>query len=109
MNDQDSITGLTNEQVTASRQQYGSNTLEMQEDRVLLQVLKEVVLEPMFILLLAACIVYFAVGQYQEGMIMGVAIFIVAGISLYQEYRSKNAIQALKKYLRQKQKYCAME
>jgi Ca2+-transporting ATPase len=97
MNDQDSITGLTNEQVTVSRQQYGSNTLEMQEDRVLLQVLKEVVLEPMFILLLAACIVYFAVGQYREGMIMGVAIFIVAGISLYQEYRSKNAIQALKK------------
>jgi P-type Ca2+ transporter type 2C len=89
--------GLTPEQVTASRQQYGSNTLEMQEDRVLLQVIKEVVLEPMFILLLAACIIYFAVGQYKEGIIMLVSIFIVAGISLFQEYRSKNAVQALKK------------
>jgi P-type Ca2+ transporter type 2C len=90
-------TGLTQEQVTESRHQHGSNTLEMQEDRVLLQVLKEVALEPMFILLLAACIIYFVVGQYQEGIIMLVSIFIVAGISLFQEYRSKNAVQALKK------------
>ena len=93
----DTTTGLTNEQVTESRRQHGSNTLEMQEDRVLLQVLKEVVLEPMFILLFAACIIYFLVGQFQEGIIMVVSIFIVAGISLFQEYRSKNAVKALKK------------
>ena len=93
----DTTTGLTNEQVTESRRQHGSNTLEMQEDRVLPEVLKEVVLEPMFILLLAACIIYFVVGQYQEGIIMLVSIFIVAGISLFQEYRSKNAVKALKK------------
>src|SRR5450759_954943 len=97
MNVSDNNTGLTTEQVTASRQQYGSNTLEMHEDRVFLNVLKEVILEPMFILLLAACIIYFAVGQYQEGIIMLVSIFIVAGISLFQEYRSKNAVLALKK------------
>jgi Ca2+-transporting ATPase len=92
-----STAGLTSAQVELSRQTHGSNTLEMQEDRVLLQVLKEVVLEPMFILLLAACIIYFVLGQYQEGIIMLVAIFLVAGISLFQEYRSKNAVQALKK------------
>jgi len=89
--------GLTSEQVGISRSRHGTNTLEMQEDRVLLQVLKEVILEPMFILLLAACIIYFVVGQYKEGIIMLVSIFIVAGISLFQEYRSKNAVQALKK------------
>jgi P-type Ca2+ transporter type 2C len=92
-----STAGLTLAEVELSRQKHGSNTLEMQEDRVLLQVLKEVVLEPMFILLLAACIIYFVLGQYQEGIIMLVAIFLVAGISLFQEYRSKNAVQALKK------------
>ena len=90
-------TGLTTAEAELSRQKHGSNTLELQEDRVLLNVLKEVVLEPMFILLLAACIIYFVVGQYQEGIIMLISIFIVAGISLFQEYRSKNAVQALKK------------
>ena len=90
-------TGLTTAEAELSRQKHGSNTLELQEDRVLLNVLKEVVLEPMFILLLAACIIYFVVGQYQEGIIMLISIFIVAGISLFQEYRSRNAVQALKK------------
>ncbi len=89
--------GLTSKEVLESRQQHGSNVIEEQEGRVLLQVLKEVVLEPMFILLLAACIIYFVVGQYQEGIIMLVSIFIVAGISLFQEYRSKNAVDALRK------------
>jgi Ca2+-transporting ATPase len=97
LNIPDNEKGLTNEQVIASRSQHGNNALELHEDRVFLNVLKEVVLEPMFILLLAACIIYFAVRQYQEGIIMLVSIFIVAGISIFQEYRSKNAVKALKK------------
>ena len=97
MNAPDNNTGLTTDKVTESRLKNGSNTLEIHEDRVFMNVLKEVVLEPMFILLLAACIIYFAVGQYKEGIIMVVSIFLVAGISLFQEYRSKNAVLALKK------------
>ncbi len=97
MNTTDTYKGLTTEGITDSREKHGSNTIEMQEDRVFWHVLKEVVTEPMFIILLAACIIYFVVGQYQEGIIMLVSILIVAGISLFQEYRSRNAIQALKK------------
>ena len=88
------MTGLSSEQILDSRQQHGSNAIEFKEERVLLNVLKEIVLEPMFILLLAACVVYFVAGQTQEGIIMLVSLFIVAGISLFQEYRSRNAIQA---------------
>ena len=97
MNDTENLKGLTSAEVDENRLKFGSNSLEMQEDKVFLNVLKEVIMEPMFILLLAACIIYFAVGQYKEGFIMLVSIFIVAGISLFQEYRSKNAVQALKK------------
>lgn len=89
--------GLTSEEVNARRKEFGSNTIELKEDRVLLSVLKEIVLEPMFLLLLAACIIYFITGQQQEGIIMLVSIFLVAGISIFQEYRSRNAISALKK------------
>ena len=97
MNNKEDYQGLTTSQVNANREKYGNNSIQMQEDRVFLQVLKEVVTEPMFIILLAACIIYFVVRQYQEGVIMLVSILMVAGISLFQEYRSKNAIQALKK------------
>lgn len=90
-------TGLTDEKVLKSRALNGSNSLDLDEDKVFLYVLKDIVAEPMFLILVAACIVYFTVAQYQEGVIMLVSIFIVAGISIFQEYRSKNAIQALRK------------
>ena len=80
----------------------------MQEDKVFLNVLKEVLLEPMFIILLVACIIYFAVGQYREGIKIMVSILIVAGISLFQEYRSKNAVLALKNYIPRMQLFCEM-
>src|SRR5213596_1880188 len=91
------LAGLTDSEVLNSRMQHGSNSLRLKEDRTFLHVAKDVVLEPMFILLLIACTVYFLLRQYQEGIIMLVSIFIVAGISFFQEYRSRNAIQALKK------------
>lgn len=91
------LAGLSSGQVKLSREQNGSNSFDTKEDRLLGHVLKEVVLEPMFILLLAAAIIYFLAGQYQEGFIMLAAIFIVAGISIFQEYRSRNAVQALRK------------
>lgn len=91
------VNGLTREQVDESRALNGANTFDIQENKVFFRVAKDVMLEPMFILLLVACIIYFLLGKYQEGLIMLVSIFIVAGISLYQEYRSRNAVDALKK------------
>lgn len=91
------MNGLSAAEVLARRNKYGSNTIELKADRVLLIVLKEIALEPMFLLLLAACVIYFITGQQQEGIIMLIAIFLVAGISIFQEYRSRNAISALKK------------
>ena len=91
------VNGLNETEIINSRKENGSNAIELKEDRVFWHVLKEVVFEPMFILLLFACIIYFIVGQTKEGIIMLVSIFIVAGISLFQEYRSRNAVQALKK------------
>ncbi|MEO6290246.1 MAG: cation-translocating P-type ATPase [Ginsengibacter sp.] len=94
---QNNILGLSDAEVESSRQIHGSNITLAAEKRVFVYVLKEIVLQPMFILLLVTCFIYFFAGQYTDGFIMLVAIFIVAGISLYQEYRSENAINALKK------------
>ena len=85
MNQPGQFKGLTSAEVEESRRKHGNNSLELHEDRIFLNVVKEIVLEPMFIILLAACIIYFLMQQYQEGFIMLVAIFIVAGISLFQE------------------------
>ncbi|MEO6670327.1 MAG: cation-translocating P-type ATPase [Ferruginibacter sp.] len=97
MNELNDLKGLTVQEQTESRQKHGSNNITMRDSSVFLHVLKDVMLEPMFIFLLITCIIYFFVGQFQEGIIMAVSVLVVAGISLYQEYRSNNAISALKK------------
>lgn len=89
--------GLTETDIRINRESHGTNALSGTDDRVLRTVLREIVTEPMFVLLLLACILYFAVGQTQEGVIMLVSLLIVAGISLFQEYRSRNAVAALNK------------
>ncbi len=93
----DQYIGLTEEEVILYREKYGDNNLSIADERVLLRVIKDVVTEPMFILLLIACSIYYAVGLYKEGAIMLISIFIVASISFFQEYRSRKSIKALKK------------
>lgn len=97
MTDPDHFPGLDARQVADSRHTHGNNVLDLKDSGVFWKTLKEVVLEPMFILLLSACIIYFILGEYREGIIMLIAIGIVAGISLFQEYRSRNAVMALKR------------
>lgn len=89
--DKTNIQGLTDAEVIKLRAAYGNNKARAGEDRLLLHVLKEIFFQPMFILLLAACLIYFFAGRYSDGIIMMVSIFIVSGISLYQEYRSQDA------------------
>ena len=98
MSIQRTFSGLTSEQVSSSRKSNGDNVLKMKDDNVLLVVMKHVVLEPMFILLVIVAAIYFIVGQYQEGFIMIVALIIVSGISVFQNIRSRTAIKALSKF-----------
>lgn len=90
-------TGLSDNEVLQSRSLYGSNGITTGETRVFTRLLFDIGKEPMFILLVIACTIYFIVGQYQEGFIMFAAIMVVTGISIFQEYRSRNAVAALNK------------
>jgi len=91
------ISGLTDDEVTASRSQHGSNSLEHQQKNTLLISIWDLVKEPMFLLLAAAASIYYITGDYGDGIFMSAAIILVAAISLFQEARSRNAIEALKK------------
>ncbi len=91
------IKGLSNDEVIASRKKWGSNSLEHQQKNHLLISIIEMVKEPMFLLLAAAASIYYITGDYADGIFMTTAIILVAAISLFQEARSRNAIDALKK------------
>lgn len=89
--------GLSNQEVEGSRAQYGTNATETESQSQLWKIIKEIVTEPLFAILVCAALIYFVLQQYNEGVIMLVALSFVSGISLYQENKSRNAVDALKK------------
>ncbi|MCC3160364.1 cation-translocating P-type ATPase [Hymenobacter sp. 15J16-1T3B] len=91
-----SPSGLSDAAVEASRAAHGRNVLTAASRSGLLATLREVATEPMFLLLLAACAVYIALGEIAEALTLGVALLAVAGISVYQQLRSDRALSALR-------------
>ncbi|OYU53979.1 MAG: haloacid dehalogenase [Chitinophagaceae bacterium BSSC1] len=98
MQDPNPITGLTQSQVAASRTAHGSNTLAFKKENGFWEALKTLAKEPMVVLLLAASVLYFISGKTGDGIFLGCAIVLVAAISLYQDSRSRNALEKLKNF-----------
>ncbi len=94
--------GLTDTEVTASRTRHGANTLYLRPKRQFWKMLLEVVKEPMFLLLVLACVLYFALGDTMEAWLMAGSILFVVAIEIVQEYRSEKALAALQLYAQPK-------
>ena len=88
--------GLTDADVVKSRAEHGRNTFISTAGSPLLATLKEVVLEPMFLLLAVASAIYIALGQTAEALTLLAALLAVSGISVYQSLRSDRALGALR-------------
>lgn len=90
--------GLRTQEVLMRRKTFGKNALYTGAARGLLRMLWEVVREPMFVILVVVCSIYFFLDNVYEGQIMLFAMAMVVATSLYQELRSANAIKGLRKY-----------
>jgi Ca2+-transporting ATPase len=90
--------GLTQQEVEQSRRKYGSNSLYIRPRRGLLRLLREVFSDPMFLLLLVACALYFTLGDLTEAWMMVGGVLFVVAIEIVQEYRSETALEALRQY-----------
>ena len=99
-----SFQGLSSEEVAKLREKHGFNSLEHQVKNHFFISLFEMIKEPMFLLLILATSIYFIMGKYADGIFMTLAIVLVSTISLYQESRSRNAIEELKKLSQSKSK-----
>ncbi len=97
MSGSEQYTGLSESEVIQTRLKFGTNRLLESGNHRLFHVLKEVVLEPLFILLVLTSLIYFLLGENNEGIIMLIALSFVSGISIFQETRSRNAVDELNK------------
>ncbi|MDI1317414.1 cation-translocating P-type ATPase [Flavobacterium sp.] len=90
------IKGLTDEQVVIARKKFGQNTLHYKKENTILDAIKSLAKEPMIILLLIAAVIYFLSGKMGDALFLSSSILIVSSISLFQDSRSRNALQKLK-------------
>jgi P-type Ca2+ transporter type 2C len=92
------ITGLSDAEVLLAREHHGQNKLNYKKENGFIDALKSILKEPMVLLLLVASIIYLISGETGDAIFLASAILLVSFISLYQDARSRDALEKLKSY-----------
>ncbi len=88
--------GLTSSQASDILKEIGPNELPSEKKRTIIDVLADAMTEPMFLLLIAAGLLYLALGDPREAaMLMGFVVFVI-GITIFQERKVERALEALR-------------
>ena len=90
------LLGLSNELAAQRVLEEGSNDLGLSQRRTLLAVMRDVLFEPMFLLLLAAGAIYLLTGDRNEAMVLLGFVLVIIGMTIFQERRTDNALAALR-------------
>ncbi len=90
------IRGLTNVEVADRRRAEGFNELPQSKKKSVFSILLEIVKEPMFLLLIACGILYLLLGDVKEALMLLGFVFVIIGITLYQENKTERALDALR-------------
>jgi P-type Ca2+ transporter type 2C len=90
------IQGLSSAEAARLQEQFGKNFFHTERPHHFAHIVWNIIKEPMFLLLVVACSLYFMLGETAEGLMMLAAMLVITVISLYQEVRSANALKALK-------------
>ena len=94
--DVDSIKGLSDNDVSLKLKTEGYNELPSSKKRSVFSTAFEVIKEPIFLLLVASGSLYFILGDVTEGIVLLSFVFVIIGITVYQETKTENALEALK-------------
>ncbi len=99
---QPEIFGLKEEEIIPLQKQFGKNIFQIDHNNGFFRMVWNILREPMFIMLIVACALYFVLGEVKEGLLMLAAMFFVGAISVYQEVKSSKALEALNQYTQPK-------
>ncbi len=96
MQDNTIIQGLTEQQALERLAQDGYNELPTAKKRNLFHMLWEVLREPMFLMLLLCGGLYFSLGEPKEALMLLGFVFVIIGITFYQEQKTERALEAFR-------------
>ena len=92
----DSIKGLSSAEADEKIRVEGYNELPEGKRHGLLGIIIEVIKEPMFILLVTSGFIYFILGDLIEAIMLMSFVFVIIGITIYQEQKTERALDALR-------------
>jgi Ca2+-transporting ATPase len=90
------LKGLSSAEAEERMRLDGPNELPSSKPKSVLTIIKEVVSEPMFILLIACGALYLALGDMEEAALLLGFVFVVLGITFYQERKTERTLEALR-------------
>ncbi len=98
MTEQDvkSLRGLSSREVEDGLKKFGLNELPSGKQKSFFQILFSSLKEPMFLILIACSSIYFVLGDIQEAIVLSISVLFILGITIYQENKTENSLQALK-------------
>jgi Ca2+-transporting ATPase len=96
MSSQESLDGLSQGAAAERLASAGYNELPSPQRRSPLRIFLEVLKEPMFALLIAGGVVYLLLGDRLEAVLLLVFASLSVVITLVQEWRSENVLDALR-------------
>ena len=90
------FTGLSHIEAQRRLLEDGPNELPSREVRGIFGIVKDVIREPMFLLLVGAGSIYFILGDFEEGALLLSFVLVIIGITVYQERKTERALEALR-------------
>lgn len=90
------MNGLTTTEAKKRQEEYGKNQLTVEKKESFFHKVLHIILEPMFLLLIIAAIIYFILGEPRDGAIMLIFVIGIISIDVIQEWKTDKTLNALK-------------
>ena len=88
--------GLSEAEAADRIKKEGYNELPSSEKHSTFAIAFEVIREPMFLLLVACGVIYLILGDLEGALLLLFFVFVIMGITLYQERKTERALDALR-------------
>lgn len=88
--------GLSEKEATERILKEGYNEFPSTKKRSIFSIAFEIIREPMFMLLIAGGIIYLILGDKEEAVMLLFFVFVIIGITFYQDRKTERALEALR-------------
>ncbi|MFA5108501.1 MAG: cation-translocating P-type ATPase [Candidatus Micrarchaeia archaeon] len=88
--------GLSQQEAQRRLKEEGANELLAEKKRTIIDIAIDTMREPMFLFLVACGTLYFLIGDIEGALMLIACVFVVIGITIYQEGKVERALDALR-------------